>query len=599
MLILKPTRRRQRQRRRWQLSQSSKKITLSLSFFALLLLIDPLLSFTTTTISRTTTTTTKSLATFSYIKQQHPSKTSRLLSIQRSDDNDDDNDFHKEQVEEVAVTDDSYNQNSREEEEEEDAEKKSRRQQRGGQQQQQQQQQQNRSTRSENYYEEEEEQADDYYDNGDQEEYEDRQTRGGYYKVVFNEEVDSSETQIDWEVCYSDGGLKADALVLLPPASVERPTAIIHFVGGTFFGSNPKIWYRSLLESIVRSTSTAIIVTPIPVTLFKNPLQHIQLSQKIKRAFQNAWLTVLEDEYGEDVLRDIPLCGLGHSLGARLLTVLTTADQNQPSMNSNNNDNDRKRRKSPERVPIPPYKSLCLVSFTNYGAKVGIPGVAALLKQSKRGERNNAERGRSSSSNKNNRKRSSDAKYGSTSSRYYDDEYDDEYNNDDVDEEWSELVEDLQETVTEQANRLRTAFTPKSKDLEFFPTPDQLWEAIKDDKRYKVNNTLIVQFDNDPIDQSSKLAQILHDTNSSDVKFARLRGTHLDPVSITTDSEGGDDNRNGQSQTTIASAGAVAVGLGSLIEKTIKGNNKNREHKIAMRDLRQSIISYITDVVTK
>ncbi|OEU18434.1 hypothetical protein FRACYDRAFT_183125 [Fragilariopsis cylindrus CCMP1102] len=553
MLILKPTRQRQRQRRRWQLSQSSKKITLSLSFFALLLLIDPLLSFTTTTISRTTTTTTttKSLATFSYIKQQHPSKTSRLLSIQRSDDNYDDNDFHKEQAEEVAVTDDYYNRNSKEEEEEEeeeeDAEKKSRRQQRGGQQQQQQ----NRSTRSENYYEEEEEQADDYYDNGDQEEYEDRQTRGGYYKVVFNEEVDSSETQIDWEVCYSDGGLKADALVLLPPASVERPTAIIHFVGGTFFGSNPKIWYRSLLESIVRSTSTAIIVTPIPVTLFKNPLQHIQLSQKIKRAFQNAWLTVLEDEYGEDVLRDIPLCGLGHSLGARLLTVLTTADQNQP--------------KSPERVPIPPYKSLCLVSFTNYGAKVGIP----------------------------------DAKYGSTSSRYYDDEYDDEYNNDDVDEEWSELVEDLQETVTEQANRLRTAFTPKSKDLEFFPTPDQLWEAIKDDKRYKVNNTLIVQFDNDPIDQSSKLAQILHDTNSSDVKFARLRGTHLDPVSITTDSEGGDDNRNGQSQTTITSAGAVAVGLGSLIEKTIKGNNKNREHKIAMRDLRQSIISYITDVVTK
>jgi hypothetical protein len=591
MLILKPTRRRQR--RRWQLSQSSNKIILSVSFFTLLLLIDPLLSFTTTTtISRTTTTTTKSLATFSYIKQQHLSTTSRLLSIQRSDDNDDDNAYYKEQVEEAAVADDYYKKNSKEEEEE-DAEKKSRRQQRGGQQQQQ-----NRSTRSENYYEEEEKQADDYYDNGDQEEYEERQTRGGYYKVVFNEEVDPSETQIDWEVCYSDGGLKADALVLLPPASVELPTAIIHFVGGTFFGSNPKIWYRSLLESVVRSTSTAIIVTPIPVTLFKNPLQHIQLSQKIKRAFQNAWLTVLEDEYGEDVLRDIPLCGLGHSLGARLLTVLTTADQNQPSMNNNNND--RKRSKSPERVSIPPYKSLCLVSFTNYGAKVGIPGVAALLKQSKRGERDNAERGKSSSSNKNNRKRSSDSKYGSTNSRYYDDEYDDEYNNNDVDEEWSELVEDLQETVTEQANRFRTAFTPKSKDLEFFPTPDQLWEAIKDDKRYKVNNTLIVQFDNDPIDQSSKLAQILHETNSSDVKFARLRGTHLDPVSISTNSEGGDDNRNGQSQTTIASAGgAVAVGLGSLIEKTIKGNNKNREHKIAMRDLRQSIISYITDVVTK
>jgi len=127
--------------------------------------------------------------------------------------------------------------------------------------------------------------------------------------------------------------------------------------------------------------------------------------------------------------------------------------------------------------------------------------------------------------------------------------------------------------------------------LEFTPTPDQLWNAVEKDARYKVNNTLIVQFDNDPIDQSSKLAQILHDTNSSDVKFARLRGTHLDPVSITTNCE---DDRQA-----VASASAVAVGLGLLIEKTIKGNNKNREHKIAMRDLRQSIISYITDVVTK
>jgi hypothetical protein len=36
-----------------------------------------------------------------------------------------------------------------------------------------------------------------------------------------------------------------------------------------------------------------------------------------------------------------------------------------------------------------------------------------------------------------------------------------------------------------------------------------------------------------------------------------------------------------------------------VIEQIIKGNNKNRRDKIAMRDLRSSIISYITDVVTK
>jgi len=527
-------------RRRQRLSH--RKIVLFLPFFVQLLLLDPLLSFTT--MQRLMIT--KPL-TFSHIKHNP----TRLLSIHSDDDDDDYYYFNDDDGE---VVNDYYDQNSREV-----TEKKPRR--RGQQQ----------NLMSEDYYVEED--NDDIDDDDDDDDDVD-QRRGGYYQVRFNEEVDPSETEINWEAC-SDG--KNEALVLLPPASVERPTAVIHFVGGTFFGSNPKIWYRSLLENIVRSTSTAIIVTPIPVTLFKNPLQHIQLSQKLKRAFQHAWFTVLEDEYGADMLRDIPLCGLGHSLGARLLTVLTTADENQPTMN-----NDKRRRKI-RRVP-PPYKSFCLVSFTNYGAQVGIPGVSILLKQSKRGERKNAEQRKFS--NNNNRRRSDD-KY---RRRYYDDDDYDEYK-DVVDEEWSELVEDLQETVNEQANRFKTALTPKAKDLEFTPTPDQLWNAVEKDSRYKVNNTLIVQFDNDPIDQSSKLAQILHDTNSSDVKFARLRGTHLDPVSITTNSE---DDRQA-----VASAGAVAVGLGLLIEKTIKGNNKNREHKIAMRDLRQSIISYITDVVTK
>ena len=67
--------------------------------------------------------------------------------------------------------------------------------------------------------------------------------RGGMYKVYFDGDVDPKETQLDWEVC-SDG--ESEALVLLPPAAVERPTAVVHFIGGTFFGSAPKLWYRTL-----------------------------------------------------------------------------------------------------------------------------------------------------------------------------------------------------------------------------------------------------------------------------------------------------------------------------------------------------------------
>jgi len=365
--------------------------------------------------------------------------------------------------------------------------------------------------------------------------------RGGMYKVYFDGDVDPKETQLDWEVC-SDG--ESEALVLLPPAAVERPTAVVHFIGGTFFGSAPKLWYRTLLEGLVRNTQCAVVVTPIPVTVFKSPLQHIELSQKLLRAFENAWNVVLEDEYGD--LSGTPLCGIGHSLGSRLQVVLTTLTKNKP------------------RGAIPSFKSFVLISFTNYGAAAGIPGISTLLRQSKKQEqveRVNVERQR--------RK----AEQRSRQDWWLDDDFD----GDGIDDEWDELVDDLQGLIQDQATKVKTALTPKSEDLEFFPTPDMLWKAIEEDKRYCVPQTLLVQFDDDPVDQSSKLAQLLQNSNSTDVKFARLRGTHLSPVSVTEDDSGG----------------------WFELRQFIRGRGKTKGQEIAMRDLRQSIARYITDVATK
>lgn len=243
---------------------------------------------------------------------------------------------------------------------------------------------------------------------------------------------------------------------------------------------------------------------------------------------------------------------------------------------------------------------MCLISFTNYGAKVGIPGVAALRKQSKKQEDYN--NNRSSESSRVSRRRNSVSNNNNNNRYSYYDGYNDDGNNnnnnyDDVyDEEWAELVEELQETVSEQANKIQTALTPNARDLEFVPSPDRLWRALREDGRYAVNTTLVVQFDDDPIDQSSQLAAALHSTNSSDVRFARLRGNHLTPVSVTDDGKDGEGGGGARARTL---AGGTASGLGSLVEKTIKGNTKNRRDKIAMRDLRLSVISYITDVVTK
>lgn len=458
-------------------------------------------------------------------------------------------------------------------------------------------------------------------------------TRGGYYRVYFNGGVvDPAETQLDWESC-SDG-LGSEALVLLPPASVRRPTAVLHFVGGTFFGSAPKLWYRTFLEGVVRNTQAAVVVTPIPVTLFRSPLRHVTLAKRLRTALETAWYAVLEDEYGTETLQDVPLCGIGHSLGARLLTVLTTMDRNRrPSRSSSSSSGGP-----------PPYKAMCLISFSNYGASAGIPGVATLLGQARRQEQKAKKNGEGKEKR---RRRWSSRPNGANGARknnddddgddyyYYggggggpgdrkkyrngnDGNYDDNNYDDDEDEEdWAEVMDDLSELLREQADRVRTALTPRPEDLEFVPTPDELWSALgateggrggRDGRgsRYSVNRTLVVQFDDDPIDQSSKLAQLLHDTNSSDVRFARLRGTHLTPV--TAAGWGGEEEGAGEEGAATAAAAAVPPDPGWLdlpsrasatIWRAVRGRSKTRGQEVAMRDLRQSVVAYITEVVTK
>lgn len=165
------------------------------------------------------------------------------------------------------------------------------------------------------------------------------------------------------------------------------------------------------------------------------------------------------------------------------------------------------------------------------------------------------------------------------------------------------------------------------KELEFQPTPTQLWDGLT--MNYKVVNTLLVQFDKDNIDQSSKLATIIADSkdpnevvqkdkNSTvvendvknknagsaeefptdveifepDVKFARLRGTHLTPVSY--------------SDTFIVQAFKRAASIDQILSEAIqeeadyRPKSKSKRKLIKNQDsdnLSKSIAKYITDVI--
>jgi hypothetical protein len=137
--------------------------------------------------------------------------------------------------------------------------------------------------------------------------------------------------------------------------------------------------------------------------------------------------------------------------------------------------------------------------------------------------------------------------------------------------------------------------------LEFYPTPRALWKALNS-SRYTIPQTLLVQFDRDDMDQSAKLATVLmasnsnsNNNNKTDLKFARLRGTHLTPLSL---SAGNTEQEGFLQQWSLKSTRALWKAIqGKIVGGRPDGGNMSQE--AALRDLRQSIVRYIADVVTK
>jgi hypothetical protein len=175
------------------------------------------------------------------------------------------------------------------------------------------------------------------------------------------------------------------------------------------------------------------------------------------------------------------------------------------------------------------------------------------------------------------------------------DDYDD-YNDDD--EDWQEIFQDIQELVKDQTNRLRKALTPSSKDLEFYPSPEQLWKAIALDNRYTIPQTLFIQFDDDDIDQSAKLANLIPKDNtksssntSTRLYFARLRGNHLTPVAI-----GGSETKQQQQPWWYNNLNSK---VGQAVAKLVLGKRRQKYNQQALTAVRQTITSYITEVATK
>ena len=354
--------------------------------------------------------------------------------------------------------------------------------------------------------------------------------------------------------------------ILLPPPNPDSnlPTAIIHFIGGTFLGSlPPRIAYRSFLEGLSNQHGNLVIIaTSIPITENKpnalpkliSPLNHWKqikiIRQKLKRSIRD----VLYDEYQDtDRVDAIPVIGIGHSLGGRLQVLL----HSHPS----NDVYNRLKRKTNRKDVI----ANVLISFNNWNAPRSVP----LLDEAKGVWKTS--RGISQRFLQN----------------IIGDDDDDDYDyDDDYDDGSSEYVQRRRRHKRKrrskkdpmhfddsmyQRERRRQQRSNKSKNndethlFEFDPSPETLWNIInqssftnnaidahnndetkqmpiKSSFSYCIPKNLFIQFDDDKLDQSAELARRLMkvstDTNNSiqnethpslDLKFARLKGNHLTP----------------------------------------------------------------------
>ena len=309
-------------------------------------------------------------------------------------------------------------------------------------------------------------------------------------------------------------------------AKNEMPRAIIHFIGGTFFGSYPLKFYSPLLEQIAQKSNSIVIATSVPITLSKNPLNHYLLSKTIAQDFNRAYRDVIVDEYGSDVAEGMVLVGLGHSLGSRLHTIICTS-------------------KKLTRIGFERAANV-LLSFNNFSAVESVPGVKSLERgiQETLYGKNGSGSGRSARS-----KPRSDAFY---------DEYEIGL---------GDVVNAVSEGIQDQVSSIKTAITPDLDEtsLEFQPSPQQLWDGIR--KNYDVDKTLVVQFDRDLIDQSSRLAT-----------------TILEKESKKKDTEDRKLHKNGE-----VSAGADESGSQNEIGKDKdKDNDKEREHQQSRSDFSRS-----------
>lgn len=264
----------------------------------------------------------------------------------------------------------------------------------------------------------------------------------------------------------------------------RQPVAIIHFLGGAFVSAAPQLTYRWLLEQLAKQRY-AIIATPFDSAFDRNSFDHSAIARSTLLRFESA-LDYLHQR--RLVSEDLPIYGLGHSLGCKLHLL-------------NNSLFDAKRAGN------------MLMAFNNYPAKRAIPlyeqvsQASTFLDSAMKGTQSFLEQQ-------------------GTKNRFWNKDQQTAVSSffNRVTEQVAQAVpKDISQSVSDQLAQLKPDFN-----AEFSPSPTETQQLIADS--YGVERNLLIQFQTDDIDQTSVLHETLNQQFAELTTLTTLSGNHLTPL---------------------------------------------------------------------
>lgn len=283
---------------------------------------------------------------------------------------------------------------------------------------------------------------------------------------------------------------------LRKPLDGPRFFAVVHFIGGVFVGSIPKLAYQPFIEALVANSRVVVVATPCSGL---SGMDHYKAAYEAAFKFQTA-CDLLKAELGADVFDAdcLPSVGVGHSLGCKVQILLNSVED---------------ARKAAGR----PRVANVHMAFNNFGAKQSIPVLSELGNLQKSFYKGVAEVAPVLDGVNNFAKEIQKSA-----------ELKSMLGNAGVEKAF-DFIDKLSNTAKQAANNVQGDVLE-----EFVPSPDDTFKLL--DLDYVTSRNLVVKFTEDTIDQSIPLCEALRKKFTDKVtgiggrlELKRLPGSHVTP----------------------------------------------------------------------